>query len=234
MAKKVLVVNDSPSFRRQLFWSLHEDFQVLEAQEREEALEQIEEQRPDILLLDLYLSPKFLSPEEGFILLKEVKKRYPEIRVIIISSVQDPDIINQAKCWGSEGYIIKPFNIEELKKILEQELKKPTRRKWQRMKMSLPVEYQYKVDFEVKRSTQTRDISLGGVMMPVDRPIHLFTKLNLWLSLPSQARPLEARGQVRWTSRIEGYDYYHVGIQFTKLEEESRSLLKQYLFMELH
>jgi two-component system response regulator (stage 0 sporulation protein F) len=231
MAEKVLVVNDSPSFRRQLYWSLHEDYQVFEAQDGNEALKIVEEQRPDVLLLDLYLPPRTLGPEEGLAILKGVKERYPEIRVIIMSSSQEPDIINQTKRWGSEECLIKPFVIEELKGAIGKGLKKPTRRHWQRIEISIPVVYQYEVNFGVKDSTQTEDISLGGIMMPVSRPINRFADLNICLFLPWPVRPLEVLGQVRWTSKIEDYSSYKLGIQFIKLPKKDRSMLQRYIYV---
>ncbi len=62
-------------------------------------------------------------------------------------------------------------------------------------------------------STQTRNISLGGVYMIADRTMPFGAKVQLRFTVPTQAEPIEVEGEVRWVEAEEGHSH-GVGIQF--------------------
>jgi CheY-like chemotaxis protein len=70
---------------------------------------------PDVIFLDLNMPAM-----SGLEFLTEIKKTniLKEIPVIIFSTSQIDDIINEAKEYGAEDFISKPNNFSELKKII--------------------------------------------------------------------------------------------------------------------
>ena len=86
---KVLIVEDSTLFRQLLKKTLHVRFssiEIYEATDGEEALEQIEGLRPNLIFMDIGL-----PGENGLELTKKVKARYPNIIVIILTGYDLPE-----------------------------------------------------------------------------------------------------------------------------------------------
>jgi CheY-like chemotaxis protein len=81
---KVLLVEDSTLFRQLLKETMHERFpsiEIYEAVDGEEAFQEIETLRPDLIFTDIRL-----PGENGLELTKKIKARYPNIIVIILTS----------------------------------------------------------------------------------------------------------------------------------------------------
>lgn len=70
--------------------------------------------KPDIVLVDL-----LMSELDGIGLVDKVKSQCPGIYFVMISRVQDKDMIEQAYSAGVEFFISKPINIIEVVKVLE-------------------------------------------------------------------------------------------------------------------
>ncbi len=86
---KVLIVEDSTLFRQSFKESLHNRFpsvEIYEAVDGKEALEQVETLRPDLIFMDIRL-----PGENGLRLTQKVKARYPDIKVIILTSFDLPE-----------------------------------------------------------------------------------------------------------------------------------------------
>ena len=64
---------------------------------------------PEIILLDIQLYEK-----DGIKILKELKKEFPEIKFVIISSHTEKNIIYSAYKYGADGYIKKTWPIEKI------------------------------------------------------------------------------------------------------------------------
>jgi CheY-like chemotaxis protein len=80
---KALIVDDSTAFRQLLKLTLHDRFssiEIYEAADGEEALQKIESLRPNLIFMDFGL-----PGENGLELTKQVKGRYPNIIVIILT-----------------------------------------------------------------------------------------------------------------------------------------------------
>lgn len=86
----------------------------------EEAVLKVKTVKPDIVLLDIYM-----TGIDGLIVLKEIKDIDKCIIVIMTSSLSDEKVIAETKKLGADGYLVKPFNLELLEKIvLENAIKK--------------------------------------------------------------------------------------------------------------
>jgi two-component system, chemotaxis family, chemotaxis protein CheY len=108
---KVLLVDDSAFMRNVLKNILENDGfkQFSEAENGKEALEKIESEKPDLVLLDI------IMPEMGGMdVIKQVGK---ETNIIVISAVGQDKVVEEAKTSGAKGYIVKPF---DNKKVLEE------------------------------------------------------------------------------------------------------------------
>ena len=119
IAKKILIVDDEPDLIKVTTFRLRKmGYDVIAGTDGEQALSLIESERPDLVLLDLRL-PKI----DGLDVCKRVKAD-PKLKdiPIILFTASTNDINENVKTCGANGYLIKPFNSEqlaaELKKFL--------------------------------------------------------------------------------------------------------------------
>ncbi|HEY6435021.1 MAG TPA: response regulator [Ignavibacteriaceae bacterium] len=78
-----------------------------------ELIESLEDKTDYLILTDINM------PEmSGIELLKEIKKRYPELKVIMITAYGDEQNFNMAKKHGADDYFTKPLQFELLKSRL--------------------------------------------------------------------------------------------------------------------
>ena len=74
-----------------------------------EALQQIEECRPDVILTDVVMPVM-----DGIALTKQVHEQYPDIRVIILSGHEEFQYVQSALEYKASGYLLKPAQIEKI------------------------------------------------------------------------------------------------------------------------
>ena len=80
-----------------------EDLEVVGiAQDGFEALSLVEKTRPDVVLMDIRM-PNM----NGVIATQEIKRRYPEVKVLILTTFDDSDYILNAINYGASGYLLK-------------------------------------------------------------------------------------------------------------------------------
>ena len=109
--KKILVVDDKDPVLLQLKRGLERHgYDVSTARRRKEALEILDQQFVDLLLLDL----KLPDIEDGLQICQEVREQYPSLPIIIISVVHDVASIVQALNLGADDYVQKPFDMDEV------------------------------------------------------------------------------------------------------------------------
>ena len=101
---KVLVVEDEPVLRDVMRMRLSSDFGVAVADSAEEALGLIEQDQPDVMLVD-----KNLPGMSGLELLRLVKDRFPECEVILITGYASVESALQATRLGAFDYLVKPL-----------------------------------------------------------------------------------------------------------------------------
>ncbi len=112
LKKKILVVEDSSTTRKVVVLTLKQKgYIIIEAQDGLEALSKIDEERPDLILLDIIL-PKM----DGYRILSIIKKT-PELKdtpVIMLTSKDGLMDKVRGKLAGTTAYLTKPFEPQEL------------------------------------------------------------------------------------------------------------------------
>ncbi|WP_320113671.1 response regulator transcription factor [Draconibacterium orientale] len=113
----IIIVDDHKIFRDGLILLLSNfDFVsvVGEAANGEEFLKLIENVEPDMVLMDINM-PKM----NGIEATKQALKKYPELKVIALTSFADDEYIEQMISAGVEGYMLKRSDIEDFEKAIK-------------------------------------------------------------------------------------------------------------------
>jgi CheY-like chemotaxis protein len=113
--KKILIADDETGIRLTVGRILDKDYIVLEAANGEEAVEIAKGQKPDLILMDLIM-PKM----DGYAACSQIKadEATKGIPVVILTAVGNELNKKFATEMGAEGYITKPFNIQELMDVI--------------------------------------------------------------------------------------------------------------------
>jgi two-component system NtrC family response regulator len=109
----LLVVEDDAGLQRQLRWA-YEDYEVLIAGDRESAMEQLRDRKPDVVTLDLGLPPDADGTSEGFATLEDIMTAAPHTKVIVASGHGARDNARRAIALGAFDFYMKPVEIDEL------------------------------------------------------------------------------------------------------------------------
>ena len=108
---RILIVDDSP-FQIALLSDVLEEqgFEVVgQAMSLEEVKSEVKRTKPDLVTMDLTI-----PGTDGFECTKAVHDIDSNIKVIVVSSMMDEELINKAKKLGISGFIQKPVDTEEL------------------------------------------------------------------------------------------------------------------------
>ncbi|MED3476393.1 response regulator transcription factor [Bacillus thuringiensis] len=112
MKIKVLLVDDHTVVLKGLafFLSTQKDLELVgEANNGKEALVKVGETNPDVILMDLYM------PEmDGVEATAYIKKEYPNVKVIVLTSFSDQAHVLPALRAGASGYILKDVEPDQL------------------------------------------------------------------------------------------------------------------------
>jgi two-component system, OmpR family, alkaline phosphatase synthesis response regulator PhoP len=123
MSKKILIVDDEPHIRLLLAQTLEEledeGVEILTATNGAEALETIQEEKPNLVFLDVMM-PKM----NGFDVCKTVKKELaiPDIFIIMLTAKGQEFDKNKGIDVGADLYMTKPFDPDEILEKAQQVL----------------------------------------------------------------------------------------------------------------
>ncbi|HKY80638.1 MAG TPA: PEP-CTERM-box response regulator transcription factor [Sphingobium sp.] len=110
---KLLIVEDDPGLQRQLRWA-YEEYQLFIAGDREEAIEMLRAEAPDVVTLDLGLPPDPDGTSEGFATLAEILRIKPDTKIIVASGHGARESALNAISGGAYDFYHKPVDIDEL------------------------------------------------------------------------------------------------------------------------
>lgn len=113
----ILVVDDLLEIRKLISLILKDKYAVATVSGAEKAFGYLASNPVDVVLLDINM-PKM----DGITALEEMKKRHPEIKVIMISADATIDKVRQVMRLGAYGFLMKPFDHDELVKIVNEAL----------------------------------------------------------------------------------------------------------------
>lgn len=109
---KILIVDDHSIVRKGLraLLASQPDMEVVgEAADGQEAVNKAETSHPEVILMDLMMPVK-----NGIEAISEIKKKNPEIRILVLSSFGEDDKVFPAIKAGASGYLLKDTLPQEL------------------------------------------------------------------------------------------------------------------------
>ena len=120
MAKKVLIVDDEPDIRSSVGQILEvSGFEVIEAENGKDCIEKLQQFSPDLVLLDIMMPG--MSGWDVAAKLKDDPK-WNNIPIIFLTAKGDTMSVGMGNL-ASEDYIVKPFDLVDLKTRVEKVLK---------------------------------------------------------------------------------------------------------------
>jgi len=109
---RVMIVDDHPMVRNGLasFLLVMDDLELVgQAKDGSEALRRCEQAPPDVILMDLVMPVM-----DGPTAISVIRKRWPEIQVIALTSFQEEELVHQALQAGAISYLLKDVSADEL------------------------------------------------------------------------------------------------------------------------
>jgi DNA-binding response OmpR family regulator len=113
--RKILIVDDEPNIVMSLEYTFKKNnFEVFIARDGQEALEILQNQLPDVIILDV-----MMPLVDGFETLEQIKKneKLQHCKVMFLSAKNKESDIEKGMALGADAYLTKPFSI---KKVVEQ------------------------------------------------------------------------------------------------------------------
>ncbi|MBW7859498.1 MAG: response regulator [Rhodocyclaceae bacterium] len=112
MASKILIADDEQNIVISLeFLMKREGFEVVIAQDGEEAIERIRSELPDLVLLDVMMPKK-----SGFEVCQEIKgdPELQSVRILMLTAKGRDTEVAKGLALGADAYMTKPFSTKEL------------------------------------------------------------------------------------------------------------------------
>jgi len=110
---KLLIVEDDAGLQRQLRWA-YDDYEVIVAGDRREAIDAVRAEEPAVVTLDLGLPPDPDGVSEGFATLAEILRLKPDTKVIVASGHGARESALRAIAEGAWDFYQKPIDIDAL------------------------------------------------------------------------------------------------------------------------
>ncbi len=106
----ILVVDDEEGIRRSLKGVLEDEgYRVLLAEDGDKALSLMEEESPDLVLLDIWMPGK-----DGMVVLEEIRRGWPMLPVVMISGHGSIDLAVRATKLGAYDFVEKPLSLDKV------------------------------------------------------------------------------------------------------------------------
>ena len=116
---RILIVDDEPTYREYLERFLKRDgLDVRTAETGSEAIELAREFAPDILLADWMLRCEMHGIEVG----EALRAVRPDLRILLMTGFPTADLEAEAARVGIDGFLEKPFALEDLSRAIESAL----------------------------------------------------------------------------------------------------------------
>jgi DNA-binding NtrC family response regulator len=116
--KTILIVDDEPAARYGLRRALETQYRIAEADSAETARECLTRENPDLMLLDVVL-----PGQDGLSFLEWMREQGSDLPVLIVSALDTAKAAVQALQLGAADYVVKGFELEELRQRVANLLK---------------------------------------------------------------------------------------------------------------
>src|SRR5437867_4384801 len=116
--KTILIVDDEPAARYGLRKALEAKYRIAEADSAEAAREALPREQPDLVLLDVVL-----PGQDGLSFLRWMREQGSEVPVLIVSALDTAKTAVEALQLGAADYLVKGFDLEELRQRVANLLK---------------------------------------------------------------------------------------------------------------
>jgi DNA-binding NarL/FixJ family response regulator len=113
---RVGIADDHKIFRKGVILSLRQYTNIsfiFEAENGEELLSMLSQEQPDVVLMDLRMPTK-----DGIETTKEVSRRYPDVKVLILTMFEDERFVSHLMENGANGYLLKNADPSEIKRAI--------------------------------------------------------------------------------------------------------------------
>jgi two-component system, OmpR family, response regulator MprA len=187
---RILVVDDEPAVRESLVSSLtFEGYETVEASDGVEALEQVEKEKPDLVVLDV-LMPRL----DGLTACRRLRTSGSNVPVLMLTA---RDMVGDRVSGldaGADDYLVKPFELDELLARIRALLRRST--------LSSPREVNDEVMVfdDLSMNTLTREVIRDGKPLELTRTEYML--LEMLLAHPRQVLTREQILETVW-----GFDF---------------------------
>lgn len=123
--KRILAVDDTAITLMRISNTLRDKYEVVTVNSGVRALKYLEEQRPDLILLDIQMAQM-----DGIETLRQIRsmRGRGDIPVIMLTGVEDKEIVLETAKLGICDYVLKPFSsgelLERIRRVFEQDEEK--------------------------------------------------------------------------------------------------------------
>jgi len=112
---KLLICDDDSAIRDSLKLILSDHYDLILTEDGEQCLECLKNTKDIRLALIDVKMPKM----DGLNVLKEIKKKYPQLPVVVITGYKAVDLGLEAVKLGAAGYVVKPFKPEDILRAIK-------------------------------------------------------------------------------------------------------------------
>ena len=110
----LLIVDDEKAVRYAFKRTFGDEYHICTATNGKEAVEAVDRKEPDVVLMDIRM------PEmDGLQALARIKENHPHVPIIMVTAFADSSSAMQAMKDGAFDYVSKPFDNDELRRIVE-------------------------------------------------------------------------------------------------------------------
>ncbi len=223
VTKKILIVDDVQLFvQLQKTLLNRQDFTLLTARSGQGALKAAREEKPDLVLLDLYMPDM-----NGNAVCKELKSdpATEHIPILIITTDDADEFREMCIEAGCDGYLTKPIRKDTLIPAIENHLKISPRRH-KRVRTMIPC---LVTDEDGGKEGIIHTLSPYGAFIETDPPLLPGDILNVDFTLDDTGAKLSLMAAVRWSRKMSDSHPDGGGYEFMDIGPEALESIRSYL-----
>jgi len=231
--KKILLVDDVKFFLEQQKTLLARgEFDFLVARNGVEALKIVQDERPDLIFMDLHM-PQM----DGDKCCRAIKNDVELRRIPVVMVTAESSEMAFERCWqaGCDDIIVKPLNRVHFALVADRFLNVKFRRS-SRFAVRLGIGFHPGQDARNPRSAVTGNLSTGGVFIETADILPVDESICISLDLPGTPAPVTCTGRVAWLNHSEDRRQKNLpagmGVQFIDLSLDGMNAIRQFVKSE--